>query len=123
MFEAGLAELKAFDPSAALSRPELADALDAHDKIIALAEANRLLVLAAIDGLDDNGSDAERMGRNQSRRSSRKSKKDAKTASALKDMPTVAQKLAMAKSRPNTPRKRPMRRRGPRPRKPMSSPT
>ncbi|MEM9518719.1 MAG: DUF222 domain-containing protein [Actinomycetota bacterium] len=93
MFEAALAELKAFDPTP-FSRPELADALDAHDKVIARAEANRLRILSTIDALGDNGADSERMGRNRSRRSAKTSKRDARTAAALCDMPDVAQMLA-----------------------------
>ena len=93
MFAAGMAELKAFDPLP-LSRPELTDALEAHDRVIALAEANRLSILATIDDLGDQGADSEQIGRSRSRRSSRKAKQDAKTATALKDMPATAEKLA-----------------------------
>ena len=93
MFEAEILGLGAFDP-VPLSRPELMDALEGHDKVIAMAEANRLLILAAIDNLGDDGADSERVGRSKSRRSSPKAKQDSKTANQLKDMPETAQKLA-----------------------------
>ena len=82
MFTAVMAELEAFDPRP-LSRPELADALAAHDRLIARAEANRLALLAAVDALGDRGADAATMGRSVSRRSERRAKSDAKVASAL----------------------------------------
>ena len=56
MFTAAIAELEAFDPRP-LSRPELADALAAHDRLIVRAEANRLALLAAVDALGDRGAD------------------------------------------------------------------
>jgi hypothetical protein len=93
MFKTGMAEMREFDPRP-LSRPELIDALDAYDRLISLAEANRLLILGAIDDLGDRGADGEQVGRSRSRRSARRAKQDAKTASALKEMPGVAQKLA-----------------------------
>ena len=77
-----------------MARPVLIDAVKGHDRLLALAEANRLLILAAIDELDDQGSDSERVGRSQSKRSARKAKQDTKTAKQLKDMPETAQKLA-----------------------------
>lgn len=93
MFTAAHARLEAFDPRP-LSRPELADALAEHDRLIAAAEANRLAILAAIDALGDRGADAATMGRSVSRRSERKAKQDAKVAAALPEMPAVARQLA-----------------------------
>ena len=92
MFTAGMAELERFDPRP-MSRPELADALDAHDKLIARAEANRLMILAAVDALGDRGADAATMGRSVSRRSERRAKSDAAAAGALIEMPQVADRL------------------------------
>ena len=93
MFTGGMAELEAFE-ALPLSRPELIDALDAHDHLIARAEANRLSILAAIDNLGDRGADSEQIGRSRSRRSFRKAKQDTRTAAALKEMPATAQQLA-----------------------------
>ncbi|NDH76232.1 MAG: hypothetical protein EBY52_05750, partial [Actinobacteria bacterium] len=62
MFAAAHTEMEVFDPRP-LSRPELADALAAHDRLIARAEANRLAILAAVDALGDDGADAATMGR------------------------------------------------------------
>lgn len=92
MFTAAIADLEAFDPRP-LSRPELADALAAHDRVIARAEANRLAILATVDALGDRGADAATMGRSVSRRSERKAKSDAKVAAVLGEMPAVAEKL------------------------------
>ena len=92
MFTAATTELEGFDPRP-LSRPELADALAAHDRVIARAEANRLAILAAVDALGDRGADAATMGRSVSRRSERRAKSDAKVAAVLGEMPAVAEKL------------------------------
>ena len=92
MFTAAMTELEGFDPRP-LSRPELADALAAHDRMIARAEANRLAILAAVDALGDRGADAATMGRSVSRRSERRAKSDAKVAAVLGEMPAVAEKL------------------------------
>lgn len=93
MLTAVMTELEAFDPRP-MSRPELADALAAHDRLIARAEANRLAILATVDELGDRGADATTMGRSISRRSERRAKSDAKVAGVLVEMPRVAEKLA-----------------------------
>lgn len=93
MFTAAHTEMEAFDPRP-LSRPELADALAAHDRLIARAEANRLAILAAVDALGDDGADAATMGRTVSHRSERAAKQDARVAAALPEMPTVGEALA-----------------------------
>ena len=77
-----------------LSRSEMTKALSGLDHVGAHVEERRLALLAGIDALGDSGADAASVGHIVSRRSNRQSKQDAKVATQLAQMPTVAEGLA-----------------------------
>ncbi|MEM9467096.1 MAG: DUF222 domain-containing protein [Actinomycetota bacterium] len=96
MFTAEHERLSALDPHG-LSRPELLGVIDELYRLEKRAEERRLAFTAAIDELADSGADAATVTRSITHASARQAKKTATAASALRQMPRMAEALAQGK--------------------------
>ena len=79
---------------AGLSRPELVDHIEALAALSAHVEERLLAFTAAVEVLGDRGADAATVLRSAARRSTRRAKRDAATATQVAQMPKTAAAMA-----------------------------
>ena len=93
MFQAGHRRLSELSP-VGMSRPELVDHIEALAALGAHVEERLLAFTAAVEGLGDRGADAATVLRSAARRSTRRAKRDAATATQVAQMPRTAAAMA-----------------------------